>query len=87
MSLSVVLCCLWAVAATITALLPYKRQFPPGIFLLVAAPFLIVFLGYQHGMIWAVLALAGFASMFRNPLIYLVHKAMGKLSKDPKDGE
>ena len=42
MSLSIVLACLWAVAATVVALLPYKMQFPPGIFLLFAAPVLIV---------------------------------------------
>jgi hypothetical protein len=87
MSLSVFLACLWAIAATITALLPYRMQFPPGILLLVAAPLLIAYLGYQHGPIWVVLALAAFASMFRKPLAYLARKALGQAPKRPGDEE
>jgi hypothetical protein len=67
--------CLWAVAATVTALLPYRRQFVPGIALLLVAPVLIVWIGRDHGVLVAGLALAAFVSMFRNPLIHLARRA------------
>jgi hypothetical protein len=76
-SLSLTLACLWALAATIVALLPYRRQFPPGIALLVAAPFLIGFIAWEHGAVWMLLALAGFVSMFRRPLWFLGRRALG----------
>lgn len=78
MSLSLILGSLWVLAATITAFLPYRAQFPPGIFLLFAAPVLIGFIGYEHGPLWAGLAALGFASMFRNPLIYFARRALGR---------
>lgn len=74
MSLSITLAALWGLAATATALLPMRYQFPPGILLLLTAPVLIVFLGYQHGWLAALAALAGFVSMFRRPLGHLAGK-------------
>lgn len=78
MSLSVLLSIAWAFAATATAMLPMRRQFLPGLCLLIAAPFLIVFLGLQHGAFWSIVALAAFASMFRRPLIHLFQRAIGQ---------
>jgi len=69
---------LWAIAATIVALLPMRMQFPPGIILLISAPVLILWIGATHGWIWAALGLAAFLSMFRRPLWYLVRKAVGR---------
>lgn len=68
---------LWVLAATITAFLPMRRQFPPGILLLILAPGILVWIGLVHGVIWVVLGIAGFVSMFRNPLIYYIRKARG----------
>ena len=70
MSLSVALAIAWVFASTIVAFLPMRAQYVPGFALLVAAPVLIVFLGYQHGWIAGAGALAAFMSMFRNPLRY-----------------
>jgi hypothetical protein len=78
MSLSLILACLWALAATAVAFLPMRLQFPPGIVLLLTAPLLIAFLGYEHGVIVALLGVAGFVSMFRRPLGYLARKALGR---------
>jgi len=78
MSLSLILGAIWAVAATITALLPMRRQFAPGATLLIIAPALIFYIGLQHGMWIAALGLLAFVSMFRNPLRYYLRKAMGK---------
>ena len=87
MSWSFILACFWAIASAITAMLPMRRQYLPGITLLVAAPFLLAFLGYQHGMWVVVLGLIAAASMFRNPLIYLVRRALGLPVSLPKELE
>lgn len=78
MSLSLILACVWALAATITALLPMRLQFPPGLTLLVLAPFLIGFIGYEHGILPALAGFAGFVSMFRRPLIFYARKWSGR---------
>ncbi len=84
MSYSIILGCLWVLAATIVALLPMKHQYKPGLTLLIAAPFLIVWIGYAHGWIFGVLGLLAFVSMFRNPLIYLYKRARGERPEIPK---
>ncbi len=71
MSTSLTLAALWVILAAIVALLPMRRQFAPGIVLLIVAPFLLVYLGYQHGG-WIVLAASvAILSMFRRPLFYM----------------
>ena len=84
MTLSAIIAILWVFAATITALLPMKHQYKPGVTLLVAAPFLIVWIGYDYGWFFGVLGLAAFVSMFRNPLIYLYRRARGEHPEIPK---
>ncbi|NBD30077.1 MAG: DUF2484 family protein [Alphaproteobacteria bacterium] len=84
MSLPVLVSILWVFAATITALLPMRHQYLPGITLLIAAPVLIIWLGAAHGWGWSALALAAFVSMFRNPLRYLWARARGHRPEVPK---
>ena len=81
MSSSLLAACLWALAATITAFLPMRRQFPPGIALLILAPVLIVWIGATHGIWLAALGLAGFVSMFRRPLAYYARRGWERLQK------
>ncbi len=69
---------LWVLAATGTAFLPMRRQFVPGVALLITAPVLIIWLGYEAGWLVAVLAVLAFASMFRNPLRYLIARVRGQ---------
>lgn len=83
MTLPIVLACLWVLAATVVAFLPMHRQIAPGLVLLIAAPVLIVWLGVATNPWIGLAALAGFLSMFRNPLRYLVKKAMGKARSGP----
>lgn len=85
MSLSLFLGCVWVVAATVVAMLPMRRQYVPGVTLLIAAPVLIGFIGWQHGWIFAALGAAGFVSMFRNPLRYLWRRARGEQPELPPD--
>jgi hypothetical protein len=84
LTLSAILSALWVIAATITAFLPMRRQYIPGVSLLVLAPVLIVWLSYDYGWWVGVVALLAFGSMFRNPLIYLYRRAKGERPEIPR---
>ncbi len=77
----------WALAATVTALLPMRAQMVPGLALLIAAPVLILWIGATHGWLWAIPALLAFVSMFRNPLLYFYRRATGRPAPLPPDLE
>ena len=79
--------CLWVLLAAVVAMLPMKRQMVPGLILLTVAPFLLAWIGWFHGWGWALACVIGFASMFRNPLIYFARRALGKPAPLPKDLE
>jgi hypothetical protein len=85
LSYSLLLGCLWVVAATVVAMLPMRRQYAPGVTLLIAAPVLIGFIGWQHGWIFAALGMAAFVSMFRNPLRYFWRRARGEQPELPPE--
>ncbi|RVV98617.1 DUF2484 family protein [Mesobaculum littorinae] len=76
MSGPVLFACLWALAGTVTALLPMRWQLLPGLLLLISAPVLIAWLGFVHGLWVALLAGAGFVSMFRRPLRHLCRRVL-----------
>ena len=87
MSLALILGCLWVLASVAVALMPMRRQYAPGLFLLCAAPILIIYIGVEHGWLYSVASLVAFLSMFRNPLIYIIRKAMGLPVKRPEHQE
>ncbi len=68
----------WGLAATVTAFLPLRRQFVPGIVLLLAGPAVIGWLAVDYAWPVPVLALLAFASMFRHPLRYLLARLRGQ---------
>lgn len=78
------LCVLWVFASVVVAMLPMRQQYVPGIALLIAAPVLIFFIGQQVGWIPAVLGLAAFVSMFRNPLRFILSKLRGENPQVPQ---
>ena len=79
MSLSLILACLWVIAAAVVAMLPMRRQFAPGIGLLIGAPFILAYLGYQHNF-WVVLAASvAIVSMFRRPLFYMLKRMKSRI--------
>ena len=80
----VIWCSLWVLASALVAMLPMRRQYIPGILLLLAAPVLIVLAGMQFGWIYAALALAAFVSMYRNPLRYLWARLRGQNPEVPQ---
>lgn len=77
MSLSLILGAIYVICAALVALLPIRRQYWPAGIMLLLAPILLGFIGYQHGWIWFALGMFAFLSMFRNPLRYLLRKARG----------
>ncbi|MBL9053798.1 MAG: DUF2484 family protein [Tabrizicola sp.] len=85
MSLPLVLGCLWVIASALVAMLPMRRQMLPGVALLVAAPFLLVWIGWEHGWIWLAIGVFAFVSMFRNPLRYFLRRALGRPAPLPKE--
>ncbi len=85
MSTPLIFACLWVVAGTVTAFLPMRRQMIPGLTLLIAAPILLIWIGWVHGWVWAFAGLLGFLSMFRNPLIYFWKRARGIEVEMPKE--
>lgn len=76
MSLSLILACLWAIAATLVAFLPMRLQFAPGLLLLVLSIPLIIYLGVEHGVWVSLIGFLALLSLFRRPLSYFARKAL-----------
>ncbi len=76
---------LWVVAAAITAMLPMRQQYVPGVSLLICAPPLIGWIGYAHGALWLAAAVFALLSMFRRPLLYFARRALGLPVTVPTD--
>lgn len=85
MSIVLLLACLWVLLAAVTAMLPMRRQYVPGVALLLAAPVLIGAIFWAHGLWFGLAAGLGFLSMFRNPLRYIWAKARGQNPELPKE--
>lgn len=77
MTLSTISAVTWVFAATGVAMLPMRLQLPPGIILLIAAPFIIIWVGLDNGLIISAAAFAAFISMFRNPIRHYWRKWRG----------
>jgi hypothetical protein len=87
MSVPLILGAVWVVASAVVAMLPMRRQMAPGIALLIAAPVLLVWIGYAHGWLWLAIGVFAFVSMFRNPLRYFLSRALGRPAPLPRELE
>ncbi|THH39058.1 DUF2484 family protein [Aliishimia ponticola] len=76
-------CIAWVLASSVVAMLPMRRQYVPGVMLLIAAPLLIIWIWLDIGWWAGMLAAAAFVSMFRNPLRYLWARLKGQTPKLP----
>jgi hypothetical protein len=74
----------WVFASALVAMLPMRRQYLPGVILLLAAPVLIALIGLEVGLWAAVAAVLAFVSMFRNPLRYLWKRLTGHMVERPQ---
>lgn len=77
-------CIFWVFASAGVAMLPLRRQYVPGVALLIAAPVLILWIGVQVGWWAGVLAALAFVSMFRNPLRYFWARLKGEKPEAPE---
>ena len=84
MMISLVIGCIWVLLSVVTALLPMRRQYVPGVTLLLLAPVLIIWIGVDFGWIVGVLSAAAFVSIFRNPLLYVYARMRGEKPEIPK---
>jgi hypothetical protein len=80
MSWSIIVAIIWVFVATATE----RLQYGPGITLLLLAPVLIIWLGYDFGWGWSIIFLLAFASMFRNLLKYIYARVRGQNPEIPK---
>ena len=76
MSASLVMGGIWVLAATVTAFLSMRRQYVPGLALLILAPLLIAWIAVDHGPWVGAFGLFAVLSMFRRPLLFLGRRAL-----------
>jgi hypothetical protein len=75
MPLSLILACIWVLAAAVVAMLPMRHQYLPGGALLLLSLPLAVFVGVQVGWPWVAAVLFAVLSMYRRPLLALARHA------------
>ena len=80
MPLSLTLACFWVLAAAITALLPMRFHYAPGLTLLILSVPLMIFVGVQLGWVWVAIVLFAVLSMFRRPLVALARLMRRRLA-------
>ena len=85
MSWVLIFASLWVVAATVTAMLPMRMQYVPGVALLLTAPVMIAAIFWAHGIWLGIAALLAFLSVMRNPLRYLLARARGQTPELPPE--
>ncbi len=72
MNVSLILACLWAVTATVTAMLPTRDKHWRAAYVLIAVGIPIVgWVTYENGALVGLIVMAAGASILRWPLIYL----------------
>lgn len=74
----------WVFASALVAMLPMRRQYLPGVILLLAAPVLIALIALEVGLWAAVAAVLAFVSMYRNPLRYFWNRLTGHKLERPQ---
>lgn len=86
MAISVILVCLWVVAASVAGTLPKRLHWPCAWGLIVTGIPLLGFITLQAGPVWGLLAMAGGASILRWPLRRFggwMHRAVSRRSGGP----
>lgn len=71
MTASLTLACLWAVVATVIAMLPNRIHWPAAYALIALGIPLVGWVTYQNGPVIGMIVLAGGVSILRWPVIFL----------------
>ena len=79
MALSLILACLWVIAAAIVSMLLMRFQYLPGVTLLVLAIPLAVFVAMEVGVLWVLAVIFAVLSMFRRPLYYIARRLVARV--------
>ncbi len=74
MTASLTLACVWAIIASIVAMMPRRFHWPAAVVLIVSGIPLLGWVTYQNGPLWGMLVLAGGASMLRWPILHLLRR-------------
>ena len=74
MTASLTLACLWAIIASIVAMVPRRFHWPGAVVMVVTGIPLPGWVTYQNGPLWGMLVLAGGASMLRWPVVPLLRR-------------
>ena len=78
MALSLILACLWVIAAAIVSMLPMRFQYAPGLGLLILAVPLAVFVAMEVGVLWVLAVIFAVLSMFRRPLYFIARRLIAR---------
>ncbi|MCR9068778.1 MAG: DUF2484 family protein [Rhodobacteraceae bacterium] len=79
MALSLILACVWVIAAAIVSMLPMRFQYLPGVTLLILAIPLAVFVAMEVGVLWVLAVIFAVLSMFRRPLYYIARRLVARV--------
>lgn len=83
MNLSLILACLWALAANFLAMLPSRDNHWRGAYVLIALGIPILgYVTFQNGPWWGLLVLVAGMSVLRWPVVYLSRWAFGRVRLD-----
>ena len=86
MTTSLILACLWAVAANLIALVPSKRAHWPQAYVLIAIGIPILgYVTYENGPWWGLGVLLAGASILRWPVCYLIRWARRQIGVTPSE--
>lgn len=85
MTPSLAFACLWAVVATIIAVLPWRIHWPAAYALIAVGIPLLGWVTYQNGPILGMLVLAAGVSVLRWPVIYLFRWLRAKPVEEPAE--
>lgn len=85
MTTSLVLACVWAVVASVIAMLPTRIHWPAAYVLIAVGIPILGFVTYQNGPIVGLLVLAGGISILRWPALYLFRWLRGQVSGQPAE--
>lgn len=74
MTASLILACLWAIIASVVAMVPRRFHWPGVVVMVVTGIPLLGWVTWQNGPLWGMLVLAGGASMLRWPVVPLARR-------------